>query len=180
MSDAEQRFMAFEGLLQWTAAAIEQGNRIAALSAAAWARQKERRLLFAQMRTEHHFFAIAAHKVLEHRGWAQSLGLCAAVDFSMLDEFDATLVSDLRNMREHVVEYFKGNGWEKERWRVETPEFSADASSCVGTLIGGRLDWKRFAQACEHLLPTLLAEPTPYPPQHSAPFNEKGTPSERR
>jgi hypothetical protein len=117
------------------------------------------------MRTEHHFFAIAAHKVLEHRVWVQSLGLCAAVDFSMLDQFAATNVRDLRNMREHVVDYFKGMGLAKDRWRVETPEFSADASSCVGTVIGGRLDWKRFSQACERLLPLLLSEPTPYPPR---------------
>ena len=165
MSEAELRFMAFEGLLQWAAAAIEQGRRISACPVAGTLGHEDRRLTFAQMRTEHHFFAIAAHKVLEHRTWVQSLGLCAAVDFSMLDQFAATHVRDLRDMREHVVDYFKGIGWEKDRWRVDTPEFSADASSCVGTMIGGRLDWKLFAQACERLLPLLLSEPIPYPPR---------------
>jgi hypothetical protein len=58
---------------------------------------------------------------------------------------------------------FQGN-LAKDRWRVETPEFSADASACVGTVIGGRLDWKLFAQACERLLPLLLSEPIPFPP----------------
>ena len=165
MTEAEQRFMAFEGLVQWTASAIEQGRRIAARPATATAASDERRLNFAQTRTEHHYFAIAAHKVLEHREWVTRLGLCSTVDFSMLDQFNAIQVRDLRNMREHVVDYFEGLGRAKDRWRVETPEFSADASACVGTLIGGRLDWKAFAQACEQLLPRLLSEPIPYPPR---------------
>jgi hypothetical protein len=44
-------------------------------------------------------------------------------------------------MREHVVDYFKGEGLEKDRWMIDTLEFSADASSVVGNMIGGRLDW---------------------------------------
>jgi hypothetical protein len=47
---------------------------------------------------------------------------------------------------------------------VETPEYKADASSVVGTMIGGRLDWIEFGTAAERLLPQLLAEPIPYPP----------------
>jgi hypothetical protein len=45
----------------------------------------------------------------------------------------------------------------------ETPEFKADASTAVGTLIGGRLDWKQFLLAAEMLLPVLLTQPIPYP-----------------
>jgi hypothetical protein len=67
-------------------------------------------------------------------------------------------------MREHLVEYFRGQGHSAERWLVETPEFKADASSVVGAMIGGRLDWIKFAAAAERLLPKLLAEPIPYPP----------------
>jgi hypothetical protein len=63
-------------------------------------------------------------------------------------------------MREHVVDYFKGEGLEKDRW---TPEFSADASSVVGNMIGGRLDWVKFSDAAKRLLPALLKEPIPYP-----------------
>jgi hypothetical protein len=46
---------------------------------------------------------------------------------------------------------------------VETPEYKADASSAVGTMIGGRLDWAAFGAASERLLPLLLIEPIPYP-----------------
>lgn len=141
------------------------GKRAASRNTPVDAQPDERRLIAAQTRTEHHYFSIAAHKVLEHREWVQRLGLCTAVDFSMLDQFAANHIRDLRNMREHVVEYFQGIGQKMQRWRVDTPEFSADASSCAGTLIGGRLDWKLFAQACERLLPLLLSEPIPYPPR---------------
>jgi hypothetical protein len=66
MSDADQRFMAFEGLVQWTAATIEQGKRIAD-AASKMVGQENARLLAAQVRSEHHYFSIAANKVLEHR-----------------------------------------------------------------------------------------------------------------
>lgn len=66
-------------------------------------------------------------------------------------------------MREHVVDYFKGDGIVKERWVFETPEYSADASSRVGNMLGGRLDYIKFSEAAERLLPQLLKEPIPYP-----------------
>jgi hypothetical protein len=54
-----------------------------------------------------------------------------------------------------------------QRWFAETPDFKADASSVIGTMIGGRLDWIKFAAAAERLLPKLLAEPIPYVHMHS-------------
>ena len=165
MSVDEERFMAFEGLVQWTHATIEQGKRVAeaTLRLNACSRRGNVRLLAAQVRSEHHYFSISANKLLEHRDWVIQMGLCSQVDFTMLDVFAGRDIRDLRNMREHVVDYFKGEGQEKSRWEIETPEFKADASSSVGTMIGGRLDWKRFVAAAEKLLPALLAEPVPYP-----------------
>jgi hypothetical protein len=71
-------------------------------------------------------------------------------------------IRDLRNMREHIVDYFTGAGNARNRWVVETPEYKADASSVVGTMIGGRLDWIALGGAAERLLPQLLAERIPY------------------
>jgi hypothetical protein len=164
MSEDQERFMAFEGLVQWTLAAIEQGKRVeAATSARVDANRKAGRLLGAQRRTEHHYFSIAANKVLEHCEWVRRRGLCSEMDFSMLDQFSRRDIRDLRNMREHVVDYFEGYGRDRDRWEIETPEFKADASASVGTLIGGRLDWKLFVAAAERLLPILLSEPIPQP-----------------
>lgn len=164
MSVEEERFMAFEGLVQWTAAVVAQAKRLAvATSTMVGSAQSDVRLASAQARSEHHYFSIAAHKVLEHREWTARLELCSDIDFSMLDEFSRSDIRDLRNMREHVVEYFEGLGRAKSRWAIETPEFKADASTVVGTLIGGRLDWVHFASAAEKLLPALLAEPITFP-----------------
>lgn len=168
MSADQERFMAFEGLIQWTQAVITQSRRVSG----ARDQQREaiqnsvtRRQAVLAFHAECHFFVIAAYKLLEYRKWASTFGLCAAVDFGEIDGFSEQDVRDLRNMREHVVEYFQGGGRASDRWSVETPEFKADASSVVETMIGGRLDWIKFAAAAEKLLPKLLAEPIPYPPR---------------
>jgi hypothetical protein len=165
MDEASERLMAFEGLVQWTAATVEQAKRIgeATAKAAAVGRDGSGRLLWAQTRTEHHYFAICANKVLEHRNWVVRHGLCRNVDFSGLDQFSRQDIRDLRNMREHAVDYFTGLGNNKDRWKVETPEYKADASAVVGTLIGGRLDWFAFSCAAEKLLAELLNESIPFP-----------------
>jgi hypothetical protein len=81
-----------------------------------------------------------------------------------VDQFSAEYIGDQRDMGEHVFKYFKGEGWFPERWVVETPEYRADVSGRVGTMLGGRLDWVAFGAAAERLLPQLLAEPIPWPP----------------
>ena len=37
-------------------------------------------------------------------------GLCTTVHFSEIYEFSKQDIKDLRNMREHVVDHFKGEG----------------------------------------------------------------------
>jgi hypothetical protein len=154
MTREQERFMSFEGLLQWTQAVVRQSERLAALdvqSRARWERWPEhssveaRKALAAAMHeetlarhTECHFSAIAASKLIEHRRWIASFGLCANVDFGEIDEFSVQDIKDVRDMREHVLDYFQGGGKFPERWR--TPDGTADASSLNGTLIGGRLD----------------------------------------
>ena len=85
-------------------------------------------------------------------------------------------IKDLRNMREHVVDYFKGDGLVKKRWTIETPEYKADASAFIGALIGGRLDWSAFRAAAQRLLPRLLAEPIPFPSLANMPPHHQNQP----
>jgi hypothetical protein len=169
MSLEEERFMAFEGLLQWTQAVVTQSMRVTAVkdqqnvdlrSGDPVIRQQAMR----NFHSECHFFVIAAYKLIEYYKWASTFGLCATLNFSEICAFSENDIKDLRNMREHLVEYFQGHGHSTERWFVETPQFIADASSVVGTMIGGRLDWIQFAAAAERLLRKLLAEPIPYVP----------------
>jgi hypothetical protein len=168
LSPENERFMAFFGLIQWTAATIDQGERLKEaleqqLKVLRDAKSDSATLALLKVHTEAHYFAIAANKLLEHRKWAVGFGLCKSVDFSPLNKFSELHIRDLRNMREHVVDYFKGDGRDKDRWIIETPEFKSDASSLVDSLIGGRLDWKLFSAAAKDLLPALLKEPVPYP-----------------
>jgi hypothetical protein len=172
MTPDEERFLAFEGLVQWTQAVVAQSARaseatdhVRSTQQQTEDRQQRRQALHA-LHSECHFFAIAANKLLEYRDWVRTFGLCSSVDFGEVDRFSEQDIRDLRNMREHVFDYFTGGGNAKDRWVVQTPQYRADASSVVGTLIGGRLDWVAFGAAAERLLPQLLAEPVPYPTRY--------------
>ena len=169
--------MIFEGVVQWTQAIVIQSGRTSAAQAAQSLPETvrnplARRLAGLNFQAECHYFAIAADMFLEFRKRAKQLGLFAAVDFSEIDGFPWPHHTDVRNMRTHVTEYFRGRrkkkkkkkkGKDRKRWVFETPDFRADASSVVGTLIGGRLDWVALGAAAERLLRRLLREPIPYP-----------------
>jgi hypothetical protein len=164
MSPDEKRFMAFEGLVQWTHAVVVQAARIVeAQKHRASPDLTARRLAIASSRTECDYFVTAADRLLDFKKWAKSFGLCPTVDFSEIDSFSREDIRALRNKREHVVEYFEGKS--TSGWWVETPEYKGDASGVGGTLIGGRLDWSAFGAAAQRLLPKLLAEPIPSPPR---------------
>lgn len=167
MSADDERFMAFSGLIQWAQGVVAQSKRV--IDATEKLTNFNTGLEVAShpiflLHCEHHYFVIAAYKLIEHRQWIKKFGLCEKVDFSELDSFSEKNIKDLRNMREHVVEYFQGIGRDKTRWVIETPEYTADASSCVGTMIGGRLDYIKFTNATERLLVELHKEPIPFPP----------------
>ena len=184
MTPDDERFMAFEGLVQWTETVVMQSARVSEADARQLSSsgfdlistpqqrlraQQQRRQAVHAFHSECHFFAIAAYKLLEYRDWALTFGLCASVDFGEVDQFPARDIKDLRDMREHVVDYFGGIGREPGRWTVETPEHRGDASGRSGTMIGSRLDWVAFGAAAQRLLPQLLAEPIPYPTRKPGP-----------
>jgi hypothetical protein len=169
----EQKFMAFEGLLGWTAAVVCQAQRVSAardkLSAEirrrgvlveerpeGW-RDEERdciaatRLAQLSFRTERHLFCNAAYKLLEHRRWVQDLGFLDDALFEELHKF-ADDIAVMRDMNEHVIEYFRGKGKRPHDWVHQDEGGAADASSTVGTKIGGRLDWVELGAAAQHLL----------------------------
>ena len=160
--------MALEGLVQWAHDVVEQGRRLGdalaeQTTALASHDPAARRHSIHAVHAACHHFVIAAYKLLEHREWADGHGLCADIDFCEIDQFPKDGIRDLRNMREHQIHYFRGQGRSSTRWLIETPEYRTDASSLVGSMIGGRLDWINFAAAVERLVPVLRALPIPYP-----------------
>lgn len=154
--------MAAQGLMQWLAAAVLQGQRLGAIykdemSRLAELSPPERSLLVLRSHTEGNFLANAAKQVIEYRKWTAALGLFESIDFSALDKFDRKSITDLRNMREHVIDYLQERGSAQDRWFVETPEYRSDASSVVGPLLGGRLDYQAFTATCEVVLQDVMA-----------------------
>jgi len=157
--------MAFEGLLQWTDAVVTLSTRVSASRDRLSVDLRSSNLVarhqaILNFHSECHFFAIAANKLIQYQKWVLTFGLCATVDFSEIDRFSKDIRA-LRNMREHIIDYFQGSGRDPAQWVVA----GADASSVSGTMIGGRLDWIKCGAAAERLLQTLLVEPIPYPPR---------------
>jgi hypothetical protein len=167
MTRGQERYMAFDGLIQWTQAVVTQSARVseardrqsAALSITSEPMQRRQDIL--AFHTECHFFVIAAHKLLEYRDWALTFALFASVDFGEIDSFSARHIGDLRDMRTHIIDYFSGRRHEPDRWVEKTSDSNTDASGVTLTMIGGRLDWIAFGAAAERLLPRLLEEPVP-------------------
>lgn len=153
---------AYAGLIQWTEAAIRQVERRDAASANIRNRNPAiHRSALRTLHSEMDFFVYAAWKVLDYSKWVRSLGLFKSVDFSEIDKFDTRDTRDVRNMHEHVTDYYKGKGRDKDRWTKETPGISIDAVSTFASEIGGRFDFRAFSEAAARLLPELLKEPFP-------------------
>ncbi|MGA2795069.1 MAG: hypothetical protein ABSE69_16375 [Roseiarcus sp.] len=145
MTADEERFMAFEGLVQWVQASITQAARVSAAynhqtsNEVMWKPAATRQAVLA-FHSERHFLAIAAHKILEYRDWVLSFGLCASVDFGELNQFPAQDRRDLRNMREHVVGYFKGDGNSPVSNRFQQrPPFASNNDPLAATESGVRI-----------------------------------------
>ena len=172
-----ERYMIFEGVIQWTQAVALQSDRVAAAQAAQFRpgdRPGAHRLPGMNFRSECDYFRrgdMLSHR--ETRGRLRSLRL---IDFSEIDIVPWGDRVDVRNKRMHVTEYFN---WRRDRQETfgGTPDFKADASSTIGTPIGGRLDWAALgAAANERPLPKLLAQPIPWPSIRGTPQPEPALP----
>jgi hypothetical protein len=190
----EQKFMAFEGLLGWTAAVANQAQRVTDARDkmfAVMARRTDRspgwteryaeevranatafRLAQQSFQTERHLFCNAAYKLLEHRRWVQDLEFIDDALFEELDQF-ARDIDVMRDMNEHAIEYFRGKGRRPHDWVHQDGGGTADASSTVDTKIGGRLDWVELGAAVQRLLARIGPMGPFYP---SSPATANATP----
>jgi hypothetical protein len=151
MVEEDQKFMAIEGLHTWIIAVSVQVDRInASRSEMLVIDHQARPDAIRAFQRERHLFLISANKVLQYIDWVKRLDF---LDNSIFDEFTTLRkdIKDLRDMNEHVVEYFTGTGRSPDIWFSVTDEAVADASSTVGTRIGNRLDWLSVVAAAERL-----------------------------
>ena len=103
------------------------------------------RLAQQAFQTERHLFCNTAYKLLEHRRWVQDLGFLDHALFEELDKF-ARHIDVMRDMNEHVIEYFRGTGKRPHDWIHQDDGGTAEASSTIGTRIGSRLELGAPAQ----------------------------------
>jgi hypothetical protein len=118
-------------------------------------RLDEARELFHVMTRARHDMLSAAQQFFLSRNWALKRKLVEEDIFRDIDQFRND-VAILRNMHQHQIEYFKGEGQKPEHWEFRGDAWSADASSTVDGLWGGRLDPKMLCEAAEKLLPVLI------------------------
>lgn len=166
MNIEEQKFMAIHGIHTWAKGALVQVERIDAARQTMLSnfdRHDERADAIQSFQRERHLFLIAAHKTIEYADWIVSLNFLDSSIFSEIFSFRND-VKDLRDMNEHVREYFLGIGHRPEQWVHSDSEGSADASSTVNSKIGGRLDWNDFANATKRLIASI---PPHYYPQQT-------------
>lgn len=166
----KERFLAFEGLLGWTQSIIVQSARVKAAHEnfiMHFESNIDRRFKILAVQTEQHLFVIAANQFFKYRRWVGALDIIDNQIFCDIDAFGRD-VNVLRDMKEHVVEYFKNEGlrpndfvFSAEQSQKKWGESAiADASSTmiVGNSyrIGNRLDIFALAAAAENVLDALV------------------------
>ncbi len=112
-------------------------------------------------RMEQYFFLIAVNKARE---WLIEGGTIITELEPLASDFDKSVpfVKEVRNMREHEIEYLKNNGYAQDKFvrSVGPPgTVAADASSTIvnegAYLIGGRLNVKNAISAANEIYPKV-------------------------
>ena len=124
-----QKFVALEGLRGWAEGVIKQAKKLyyaeAAIAqplleeqgpAGGWRSHQE---VVQQVRAnkhnyfcQRHYFILAANKLIKYRQWCCRLGVVPNSVFSELDRYK-TVVNELRDMNEHIIDYFRVAGKNK-------------------------------------------------------------------
>ena len=147
---------------QWLDAVVMQGERcvtaVSALRSSGCIEQL--RHASNMMRVEEHFFIIALGKAME---WLAELAIQRDEFRPAIEGYLAEMphARDVRNMREHDIAYFKGEGNRQSRFVHQHTDSdgqvlaSADGSSTVvfgeQYLIGGRLDLNAVVRISQEL-----------------------------
>jgi hypothetical protein len=160
MDAAGQKFMALSGVQTWAYGTIQQAERLDAILAEMCkpvlighgrSRFVEQKRAFD---IERMFFLHAARQFLHFADWTVKLGV---VQTSVYDPIFAIRgdIIDVRDMNEHVVEYYMGGGRNQGRFVNVSPDVIADASSTVDKRIGNRVDWGDVANLLRQILPQI-------------------------
>lgn len=137
--------MARHGTLVWAEGVVDLSGRLthditmmrASRYADSWKHAFER---------DRHFFVIAAGQLVDHLDWALPLKAIPDDAALFINHFRND-IRDMRNMNEHRIAYFAGEGHSQRRFVHLAADFTSDATGTFQTLIGGRLDWTELGRA---------------------------------
>ena len=107
---------------------------------------------------EEHLFAVSVSKAIDWLKEVRKFRKDLVVDIdSFLQELPEA--KDLRNMREHDIDYFKGKGKAQDRFVKNMPDATIDGSASYsdnnGYFIGGRLNVQHAIDAAQKLYPKV-------------------------
>jgi hypothetical protein len=107
---------------------------------------------------EEHFFVNSVSKAIDWLKEVKKFRKDLSLEINgFLHEFPEA--KDLRNMREHDVDYFKGEGKVQNRFIKKLPDATVDGSASfsdsMGYLIGGRLNVQQAIKAAQKLYPKI-------------------------
>ena len=169
MSLTEQEWYFLNSAKIWLQGVIYQGNRLLEnqhkvrnamqVVTQATLMQHQNILELKELRiVEEHFFVTSVSKTID---WLKEVKKFRKDLSSDIDKFLQGFpeAKDLRNMREHDVDYFKGGGRAQDRFVKNLPDVTIDGSASFsdnnGYLIGGRVNVQQAIKAAQILYPKI-------------------------
>lgn len=161
--------MALSSSKQWLHAIIMQGQRLLDMhkkSSKALESHLNMKIfheLLEEQRIEEYFFIIAVDKAGK---WLKETSNLYPQFKAYSTEFDnkTPLAKEIRDMREHEIDYIKGKGWQQDKFisdvGLNPGEIAADATSTIISeneyLIGGRLNVQQAVNHSFEIYPAIV------------------------
>lgn len=156
--------MTLSSTIQWIAAIEFQGLRLLKINKINSSLHSINRKLSNQQRVEEHFFIISVNKAIE---WLEQTVKIYPQFSDCLKKFENELpnIKELRNMREHDIEYLSWNWRKQENFHKKVEDvslsISADATSAIifpdKYLIGWRLNVQKTIALSIKILPDIYS-----------------------
>jgi hypothetical protein len=146
VDEDDQKFIAVEGLHAWASAILTQVERFELARGALAKGGRYRRAYLC----ERHFLLFAAKKLIDYIDWAKDLGFLDEIIFQEMLRLRDDIV-DLKGMNEHVIDYYRGTGKDREQWVSADELIVVDASPTIGK----RISVNELAEAVSCLLNAL-------------------------
>ncbi|MGY3718744.1 hypothetical protein ACWE42_24880 [Sutcliffiella cohnii] len=168
----ELRYMSLSETKKWMRAVIEESKEILRMNdrhlmlmSAYFGSQGSNSSAKSEMESirellgiKEYYFIIALNK---SREWLEELIVFYPHLKSIKDQLDNKIkfIKEVRNMREHEIEYYKGKGWKQQDFLYKSDNSITDATSTVindgAYLVGGRISVQEALSLFESFYPLI-------------------------